>query len=171
MSEVNLKGLGVALITPFTTDGSIDFEALRRLVNFQIENGTSYIVALGTTAETPTLSSKEKDDVIKCIIKEVNNRIPVVVGIGGNNTTALVEEFKKTNFNGIDAVLSVTPYYNKPTAEGLYQHYRMISEVSPVPLILYNVPGRTGINMSAETTIRIARDCKNIIAIKEASGN
>ena len=170
MSEVNLKGLGVALITPFTTDGSIDFEALRRLVNFQIENGTSYIVALGTTAETPTLSSKE-DDVIKCIIKEVNNRIPVVVGIGGNNTTALVEEFKKTNFNGIDAVLSVTPYYNKPTAEGLYQHYRMISEVSPVPLILYNVPGRTGINMSAETTIRIARDCKNIIAIKEASGN
>lgn len=171
MSEVNLKGLGVALITPFTTDGSIDFEALRRLVNFQIENGTSYIVALGTTAETPTLSSKEKDDVIKCIIKEVNNRIPVVVGIGGNNTTALVEEFKKTNFNGIDAVLSVTPYYNKPTAEGLYQHYRMISEVSPVPLILYNVPGRTGINLSAETTIRIARDCKNIIAIKEASGN
>lgn len=171
MSEVNLKGLGVALITPFTTDGSIDFEALRRLVNFQIENGTSYIVALGTTAETPTLSSKEKDDVIKCIIKEVNNRIPVVVGIGGNNTTALVEEFKKTNFNGIDAVLSVTPYYNKPTAEGLYQHYCMISEVSPVPLILYNVPGRTGINMSAETTIRIARDCKNIIAIKEASGN
>ena len=171
MSEVNLKGLGVALITPFTRDGLVDFEALSQLVNFQIENGTSYIVALGTTAETPTLTDKEKVDVVDCIKKEVNNRVPVVIGVGGNSTAALVEEFKKTNFEGISAVLSVTPYYNKPTAEGLYQHYRAISEISPVPLILYNVHGRTGVNMNAETTLRIARDFNNVIAIKEASGN
>src|SRR5690554_5032786 len=150
MSEVNLKGLGVALITPFTRDGLVDFEALSQLVNFQIENGTSYIVALGTTAETPTLTDKEKVDVVDCIKKEVNNRVPVVIGIGGNSTAALVEEFKKTNFEGISAVLSVTPYYNKPTAEGLYQHYRAISEISPVPLILYNVPGRTGVKMKED---------------------
>lgn len=171
MSEVNLKGLGVALITPFTRDGLVDFKALSRLVNFQIENGTSYIVALGTTAETPTLTGKEKVDVVECILKEVKNSIPVVIGIGGNNTASVVEELKSTNFTGISAVLSVTPYYNKPTAEGLYQHYRCLSEASPVPLILYNVPGRTGVNMSAETTLRIARDFKNVIAIKEASGN
>ena len=171
MSEVNLKGLGVALITPFTRDGLVDFEALSRLVNFQIENGTSYIVALGTTAETPTLTGKEKANVVECILKEVKNRIPVVIGIGGNNTASVVEELKSTNFTGISAVLSVTPYYNKPTAEGLYQHYRCLSEASPVPLILYNVPGRTGVNMSAETTLRIARDFKNVIAIKEASGS
>ena len=171
MSEVNFKGLGVALITPFTKDGLVDFEALSQLVNFQIENGTSYIVALGTTAETPTLTGKEKADVVECILKEVKNRIPVVIGIGGNNTASVVEELKSTNFTGISAVLSVTPYYNKPTAEGLYQHYRCLSEASPVPLILYNVPGRTGVNMSAETTLRIARDFKNVIAIKEASGS
>ena len=171
MSEVNLKGLGVALITPFTRDGLVDFEALSRLVNFQIENGTSYIVALGTTAETPTLTGKEKAEVVERILKEVKNRIPVVIGIGGNNTASVVEELKSTNFTGVSAVLSVTPYYNKPTGEGLYQHYRALSEVSPVPLILYNVPGRTGVNMSAETTLRIAKDFKNVIAIKEASGN
>ena len=171
MSEVNFKGLGVALITPFTSDGLVDFEALSRLVNFQINNGTSYIVALGTTAETPTLTNKEKVDVVDCIIKEVDNRVPVVIGIGGNCTASVVEEIKNTNFKGISAVLSVTPYYNKPTGEGLYQHYRALSEVSPVPLILYNVPGRTGVNMSVETTLRIARDFKNVIAIKEASGD
>lgn len=171
MSEVNFKGLGVALITPFTSDGLVDFEALSRLVNFQIKNGTSYIVALGTTAETPTLTNKEKVDVVDCIIKEVDNRVPVVIGIGGNCTASVVEEIKNTNFKGISAVLSVTPYYNKPTGEGLYQHYRALSEVSPVPLILYNVPGRTGVNMSLETTLRIARDFKNVIAIKEASGD
>ena len=171
MSEVNFKGLGVALITPFTSDGLVDFEALSRLVNFQIKNGTSYIVALGTTAETPTLTNKEKVDVVDCIIKEVDNRVPVVIGIGGNCTASVVEEIKNTNFKGISAVLSVTPYYNKPTGEGLYQHYRALSEVSPVPLILYNVPGRTGVNMSVETTLRIARDFKNVIAIKEASGD
>lgn len=171
MSEVNLRGLGVALITPFKVDGSIDFEALSRLVNFQIENGTSYIVALGTTAETPTLSGKEKKEIIKHILKEVKDRVPVVIGLGGNNTASLAEEFKSTNFDGVSAVLSVTPYYNKPTGEGLFQHYKLLSEVSPVPLVLYNVPGRTGVNMSAETTLRIARECKNVIAIKEASGN
>ncbi|MBF6596687.1 MAG: 4-hydroxy-tetrahydrodipicolinate synthase [Fermentimonas sp.] len=171
MSEVNLKGLGVALITPFTENGLVDFEALARLVNFQIKNGTSYIVALGTTAETPTLTDKEKAEVMDCILKEVQNRIPVVIGIGGNNTASVAEELKSTNFKGISAVLSVTPYYNKPTGEGLYQHYRALSEVSPVPLILYNVPGRTGVNMSAETTLRIAKEFKNVIAIKEASGN
>ena len=171
MSEVNFKGLGVALITPFTKDGLVDFEALSQLVNFQIENGTSYIVALGTTAETPTLTDKEKSEVVECIHREVKNRIPVVIGIGGNSTAKVVEELKNTDFTGVSAVLSVTPYYNKPTGEGLYQHYKSLSEVSPVPMILYNVPGRTGVNMSAETTLRIARDFKNVIAIKEASGN
>jgi 4-hydroxy-tetrahydrodipicolinate synthase len=171
MSKVNLKGLGVALITPFNEEGLVDFEALSRLLDFQLENGTDYIVALGTTAETPTLSKKEKEEVVRFIVEKVNGRVPVVMGVGGNNTACLVDELKTTDFNGISAVLSVTPFYNKPSQEGLFQHYCALSQASPLPIILYNVPGRTGVNMTAGTTLRIARHCSNIIAVKEASGS
>lgn len=171
MSKITFRGLGVALITPFCEDGSVDFEALSRLIRYHLENGTDYIVALGTTAETPTLSKKEREEVVKFIVEKVNGKIPVVMGVGGNNTAELTEELRSGDFCGISGVLSVTPYYNKPTQEGLYQHYCALSKASPVPIILYNVPGRTGVNMTAETTLRIARDCKNIIAVKEASGN
>ncbi len=171
MTKVNFKGLGVALITPFREDGSIDFEALSRLLDYQLENGTDYIVALGTTAETPTLSRQEKAEVVRFIVDKINGRIPVVMGVGGNNTAALSEELRTTDFTGVSAVLSVTPYYNKPTQEGLFQHYCALSQASPLPVILYNVPGRTGVNMTAETTLRISRHCSNIIAVKEASGN
>jgi 4-hydroxy-tetrahydrodipicolinate synthase len=170
MTEVSLKGLGVAMITPFNDDGSIDYEALSRLIDYQLDNGTDYIVALGTTAETPTLSKDEKKEVSRFIVKKVDGRVPIVLGVGGNNTLALVEELKRSDFSGISAILSVTPYYNKPTQEGLYQHYKALSEASPLPLILYNVPGRTGVNMTSETTLRIANDCSKVIAIKEASG-
>lgn len=171
MSKVNFKGLGVALITPFREDGSIDFEALSRLLDYQLDNGTDYIVALGTTAETPTLSRKERVEVVRFIVDKINGRIPVVMGVGGNNTAELTHELRTTDFSGVSAVLSVTPYYNKPTQEGLFQHYCALSQASPLPVILYNVPGRTGVNMTAETTLRIARHCSNIIAVKEASGN
>ena len=171
MSKVDLRGLGVALITPFKDDNSIDYEALSRLVQFHLESGTDYIVALGTTAETPTLSKKEKDDVVRFIVEQVDSRIPGVMGMGGNNTADLVSDLETGDFSGISAILSVTPYYNKPTQEGLYQHYSALSQASPLPLILYNVPGRTGVNMTAETTLRLARDCGNIVAVKEASGD
>lgn len=171
MSKVDLTGLGVALVTPFNEDGSIDFESLARLVQFQIEEGTDYIVALGTTAETPTLSKEEKKEVVRFIVEQVRGRVPVVMGLGGNNTASLIDELRNTDFTGVSAILSVTPYYNKPSQEGLYRHYRALSEASPLPVILYNVPGRTGVNMSAETTLRLARDCANIVAVKEASGD
>lgn len=171
MSDLLLRGLGVALITPFEEDGSVDFEALSRLVNYQLDSGTCYIVALGTTAETPTLTKQEKIDIVRFIVNEVNGKVPVVMGVGGNNTAALVEELKTTDFTGVSAVLSVTPYYNKPTQEGLYRHYCALSAVSPLPIVLYNVPGRTGVNMEGATTLRIARECKNVIAVKEASGD
>lgn len=171
MSKFDLKGLGVALITPFKEDGTVDYEALSRLVALHLENGTDYLVALGTTAETPTLSKKEKNDVVRFIVDQVKGKIPVVIGVGGNNTADLVNDLKTTDFSGINAVLSVTPYYNKPTQEGLYQHYCALSQASPLPLILYNVPGRTGVNLAAETTLRLARECTNIVAVKEASGD
>jgi 4-hydroxy-tetrahydrodipicolinate synthase len=171
MSKVNFRGLGVALITPFKEEGSVDFEALSRLLDFQLANGTDYIVALGTTAETPTLSGKEKVEIVRFIVEKVNGAIPVVMGVGGNNTACLVEELKTTDFTGVSAILSVTPYYNKPTQEGLFRHYCALAQASPLPLILYNVPGRTGVNMTAETTLRLARQCSNVIAVKEASGN
>lgn len=171
MSNVNLTGSGVALITPFNEDHSIDYEALSRLVRFHLENGTDYIVALGTTAETPTLSAQEKNEVVRFIVKQVAGAIPIVMGLGGNNTACLVDDFTSSDFSGVDAILSVTPYYNKPTQEGLYQHYCALSAASPLPIVLYNVPGRTGVNMSAETTLRLARECPNIIAVKEASGD
>jgi len=171
MPRLNLRGVGVALITPFNEDESVDYEALGRLIDYQVRSGTDYIVALGTTAETPTLTEDEKEKILDMVISRVNGQIPVIVGIGGNNTLSIVEKLKNCNFKGVDAILSVTPYYNKPSQEGLYEHYKAIAEASPLPIILYNVPGRTGVNMSAETTLRIANDFNNVIAIKEASGD
>jgi 4-hydroxy-tetrahydrodipicolinate synthase len=171
MINNKLTGMGVALITPFKSDESIDFDALARLVEYQIKNGTDYLVVLGTTAETPTLTEKEKEDVTRFVIQCAAKRIPIVLGVGGNNTKAVVETLKTTDFSGIDAILSVTPYYNKPSQEGIYQHYAAIAKASPLPIVLYNVPGRTGVNMLAETTLRLAKEFNNICAIKEASGN
>ena len=171
MANINLKGMGVALITPFNEDESVDYEALGKLVDYQLQNGTDYLVVLGTTAETPTLTEEEKQNIIQLVVSKVNGRIPIVLGVGGNCTRTIVEKLKKDNFDGIDAILSVVPYYNKPSQEGIYQHYKAISEATPLPIVLYNVPGRTGVNMTAETTLRIARECKNVVAIKEASGN
>lgn len=163
--------MGVALITPFKNDESVDFDALARLVEYQIKNGTDYLVVLGTTAETPTLTEQEKEEVTRFVIQCAAKRIPIVLGVGGNNTKAVVEKLKTTDFSGIDAILSVTPYYNKPSQEGIYQHYAAIAKASPLPIVLYNVPGRTGVNMLAETTLRLAKEFNNICAIKEASGN
>ena len=171
MVNVNLKGMGVALITPFKEDESVDFEALGRLVDYQLQNGTDYLVVLGTTAETPTLTCDEKKQVSEFIINKVNGKLPIVLGVAGNSTRSVVEELKTKSFKGVDAILSVVPYYNKPSQEGIYQHYQAISESTDLPILLYNVPGRTGVNMVAETTLRLARDFKNIIGIKEASGN
>lgn len=171
MSGINLKGMGVALITPFNEDESVDYTALARLVEYQIQNGTGYLVVLGTTAETPTLTHEEKEKIIKLVIDRVNGQVPIVLGVGGNNTKAVVEELQKRDFTGIDAILSVVPYYNKPSQEGIYQHYKAVAEASPVPVITYNVPGRTGVNMQADTIIRLANEIPNIIAVKEASGN
>lgn len=171
MINNKLTGMGVALITPFKSDESVDFDALARLVEYQIKNGTDYLVVLGTTAETPTLTEQEKEEVTHFVIQCAAKRIPIVLGVGGNNTKAVVEKLKTTDFSGIDAILSVTPYYNKPSQEGIYQHYAAIAKASPLPIVLYNVPGRTGVNMLAETTLRLAKEFNNICAIKEASGN
>jgi 4-hydroxy-tetrahydrodipicolinate synthase len=167
----SLIGTGVALITPFKKDFSVDTEALTRIVNFQVDNGIDYLVVLGTTAESATLSSAEKELVIQTIIKANNNRLPLVLGVGGNNTHQVVEELKTRNLNDFVAVLSVSPYYNKPSQEGIYQHFKAIAEASPLPIILYNVPGRTSSNMLPSTVIRLANDFKNIVAIKEAAGD
>lgn len=169
MTEI--QGAGVALITPFHADGSIDFETLRNLIEFQISEGMDYLVSLGTTGETATLSSEEKKKVWQFTKDKVRGRVPLVAGIGGNNTLEIVEAVKNFDTEGFCAILSVSPYYNKPTQEGIYQHYKAIAEVSKLPIILYNVPGRTGSNISAETTLRLAKEFKNIVAIKEASGN
>lgn len=171
MSKVDFTGLGVALVTPFKTDESVDYEALDGLLEFHVANGTDYLVVLGTTAETVTLTEEEQDEVVSFVVKTIAGRMPVVVGAGGNCTRALVEKIKKMDFTGVSAILSVTPYYNKPSQEGLFQHYCRLNEASPVPVIMYNVPGRTGVNMTAETTLRIARECNNIVATKEASGD
>lgn len=171
MIDTKFSGMGVALVTPFKSDDSIDYDALGRLLEFQIQNDVDFIVALGTSAETPTLSSEEKKDLREFVVSKVNGRVPLVLGYGGNNTKALVDELKNDKFEGIDAILSVVPYYNKPSQEGIYQHYSAVAEASPVPVILYNVPGRTGVNMTAETTLRLAHKYSNIVAVKEASGN
>ena len=171
MARINLKGMGVALITPFKQDKSIDYDALARLLEYQIKSGVDYLVVLGTTAETATLTPAERQAVKEFVVERVAQRVPLVIGIGGNNTMALVEELKTTDLSPFSAVLSVVPYYNKPSQEGIYQHYKAIAEASPLPVILYNVPGRTGVNMTAETTLRLAREFSNIVGVKEASGN
>jgi 4-hydroxy-tetrahydrodipicolinate synthase len=171
MINNKLTGMGVALITPFKTDESIDYDALARLVEYQIKNGTDYLVVCGTTAETPTLTEEEKEELTRFVLQCAAGRLPIVLGLGGNNTKAVVEKLKTSDFKGIDAILSVTPYYNKPSQEGIYQHYAAIARAAPLPVILYNVPGRTGVNMTAETTLRLAKEFKNICAVKEASGN
>jgi 4-hydroxy-tetrahydrodipicolinate synthase len=167
----SLIGTGVALVTPFKKDFSVDIDALKAIVNFQIDNGIDYIVALGTTSENATLSKAEKELVIMTIVDTNKGRLPLVLGVGSNNTAEVVEELKSGNFSDFVAILSVSPYYNKPTQEGIYQHFKAIAEASPIPVILYNVPGRTSSNMLPETIIRLANDFKNIIAVKEASGD
>jgi len=171
MINYKLKGMGVALVTPFNADESINYDTLARLIEYQIKNGTDYLVVCGTTAETPTLTDQEKEEIRKFVIQINQKRLPIVYGIGGNNTRHIVDTIRHTDLNGVDAILSVTPYYNKPSQEGLYRHYAAIAEASPLPVILYNVPGRTGVNMSAATTLRLANDFSNIQATKEASGN
>lgn len=166
-----LRGTGVALVTPFKQNMEIDFPALERVINYVIENGAEYVVTLGTTGETPTLSKDEKIELILFTYNIVADRVPVVVGIGGNNTLSLIKDLETFPLHKAAAVLSASPYYNKPSQEGIYQHYKALAEVSPKPIILYNVPGRTGRNMSAHTTLRLAHDFKNIIGIKEASGD
>jgi len=164
-------GTGVALVTPFKSDLSIDHDALANIVNFNVNNGTDYLVVCGTTGESVTITKQEKKEIIATITKANKGRIPMVLGIGGNNTAQVIEEIKETDLSVFDAILSVSPYYSKPTQEGLYQHFKTISEASPIDVILYNVPGRTSKNMEAETTIRLAKDFKNIIAVKEAGNN
>lgn len=171
MIHKKFAGMGVALVTPFNQDETIDFVGLAKLIEYQLQNGTDYLVVLGTTAETPALTEEEKLKVSEFVIERVGGRVPIVLGVGGNNTRAIVEKLQTANLNGVDAILSVTPYYNKPSQEGLYRHYAAIAKVSPKPIILYNVPGRTGVNMLPETTLRLANDFKNIVAIKEASGD
>jgi 4-hydroxy-tetrahydrodipicolinate synthase len=171
MAQNIFKGLGVALVTPFTSDGEVDYKALKRLVEYQLDNGTDFLCILATTSENPCLTNEEKDNITNLIKDVVRGRIPILKYCGGNNTTAVIKEIEETNWSGIDGILSICPYYNKPSQEGLYQHFKAISAVSPLPMVMYNVPGRTGVNMSSATTVRIARDCPNIIATKEASGS
>ena len=171
MMKTRLKGMGVALITPFKEDGSVDYDALLRLVDYQLENGTDFLCVLGTTAETPTLTKEEKEKVKRTIIDRVDGRLPILLGVGSNSTQAVVDSVKNDDMTGVDALLVVVPYYNKPSQEGIYQHYKAVAEATELPIVLYNVPGRTGVNMTAETTLRLANDFENIVAIKEASGN
>lgn len=168
---ITFLGTGVALVTPFKSDQSVDHEALANIVNFNIENGTDYLVISGTTGESVTITRKEKKDIMDTIHSANNSRVPMVLGIGGNNTAEVIEEIHTTDLNYIDAILSVSPYYSKPTQEGIYQHFKAIAEISPIPIILYNVPGRTSSNMLPSTTLRLAADFKNIIAVKEAGNN
>ena len=165
------KGLGIALITPFKQNGEVDYDALLRLVDYQLQNGADFFCILATTGETPTLSAEEKLRIKNLIVDKVQARVPILMGCGGNNTAAVVRELQEGDFRGIDGVLSVCPYYNKPSQEGLYQHFKAIAAATKLPVVLYNVPGRTGVNLQAATTVRLARDCQNIVAIKEASGN
>ena len=171
MARNIFKGLGIALITPFTLDGKVDYKSLKRLLEYQLANGADFLCILATTGEAPCLTGQEKDELTEFIKDIVRGRIPILKYCGGNNTAAVVEEIKTTNWTGIDGILSICPYYNKPSQEGLYQHFKAIAEVSPLPIVLYNVPGRTGINMKAETTVKLAKDFSNIIAVKEASGS
>lgn len=165
------RGLGIALATPFCNDGSVDYPAIQRLINMQIDNGMDFLVILATTSEAPCLTQEEKESIRRISIETVNGRVPIVMACGGNCTANVVKELTHGNFDGISGILSVAPFYNKPTQEGIYQHFHAIAEASPLPVILYNVPSRTGINISADTTLRLATDCPIITAIKEASGD
>jgi len=171
MIQARLRGMGVALITPFKEDGSVDYAALVRLVDYQLQNGTDFLCVLGTTAETPTLTKEEKTAITRTVIERAGGRLPILLGVGANCTQTVIDTLKNDDFTGVDAVLAVVPYYNKPSQEGIYQHYKAISESTDLPIVLYNVPGRTGVNMTAETTLRLAQDFRNIVAVKEASGH
>ena len=171
MAHNIFKGLGIALITPFTIEGKVDYKSLRRLLDYQLANGADFLCILATTGEAPCLTKEEKEELTSFIKGVVGGRIPILKYCGGNNTAAVVDEIKTTDWTGIDGILSICPYYNKPSQDGLYQHFKAIAEVSPLPIVLYNVPGRTGINMKAETTVKLAKDFSNIVAIKEASGS
>ena len=165
------KGLGIALITPFSSDGSVDYVTLGRLLDYQLKNGADFFCILATTGETSTLTKEEKQRIKELVVEKVGDKVPILMGCGGNNTAEVVNELKTADFSGIDGVLSVCPYYNKPSQEGLYQHFKAIAGATKLPVVLYNVPGRTGVNLKAETTVRLARDCDNIVAVKEASGS
>lgn len=171
MAHNIFKGLGVALVTPFTSTGEVDYVALRRLLDYQMSNGTDFLCILATTGETPCLSTDEKKRIKDIVIEKVNGKMPILMGCGGNNTMSVVETLQNDDFTGIDGILSVCPYYNKPSQEGLYQHFKTIACSTDLPVVLYNVPGRVGVNMTAQTTLRLANDCPNIVGIKEASGN
>ena len=173
MNNINetLHGVGAALVTPFNADGSIDYRSLGGLIDYVIGNGVNYIVTLGTTAETPTLLIEEHVDISRFVDERVAGRVPVVVGVGSNSTAEVIEQLSRVDLSHATAILSITPYYNEPTQRGLYEHFRVVAGASPLPVILYNVPGRTGVNMLPETTLRLAREVPNIVGIKEASGN
>ena len=171
MAQNIFKGLGIALITPFKADGSVDYDSLERLLNYQIDNGADFLCILATTGETPCLSREEKNSITDLVKRVVRGRIPILQYCGGNNTAQVLEEMRNSDWSGIDGILSICPYYNKPSQEGLYQHFKAIAKESPLPLVLYNVPGRTGVNMKAETTVRLAKDFPNIVGVKEASGS
>ena len=171
MEKKELHGMGVALVTPFDAMGAVDHEALARLVDYQVESGTDFLCVLGTTAETPTLSEEEQLAVRRTVVERNAGRLPILLGCGGNCTHKIVDKLAKDKMDDVDALLSVVPYYNKPTQAGMYAHFKAIAESTELPIILYNVPGRTGVNMLPETTLRLATDCKNVVGIKEASGN
>lgn len=171
MAHNIFKGLGVALVTPFTSTGEVDYVALRRLLDYQMSNGTDFLCILATTGETPCLSKDEKKRIKDIVVEKINGKMPILMGCGGNNTMSVVETLQNDDFTSIDGILSVCPYYNKPSQEGLYQHFKTIANSTDLPVVLYNVPGRVGVNMTAQTTLRLANDCSNIVGIKEASGN
>ncbi len=165
------RGLGVAVVTPFTLDGAVDYAALKRLIRYQLNSGVDFLCILATTGETPCLTLDEKNKITELVKEENKGQVPILKYCGGNNTAAVIEEMKATDWSGIDGILSICPYYNKPSQEGLYQHFKAIASASPLPVVMYNVPGRTGVNMKAETTVRLAHDCENIVGIKEAAGS
>lgn len=165
------RGLGVAVVTPFTLDGAVDYPALRRLIRYQLDSGVDFLCILATTGETPCLTLDEKNKITELVKEENKGQVPILKYCGGNNTAAVIEEMKATDWSGIDGILSICPYYNKPSQEGLYQHFKAIASASPLPVVMYNVPGRTGVNMKAETTVRLAHACENIVGIKEAAGS
>lgn len=165
------RGLGVAVVTPFTLDGAVDYPALKRLIRYQLDSGVDFLCILATTGETPCLTLDEKNKITELVKEENKGLVPILKYCGGNNTATVIEEMKATDWTGIDGILSICPYYNKPSQEGLYQHFKAIASASPLPVVMYNVPGRTGVNMKAETTVRLAHDCENIVGIKEAAGS